>query len=70
MAALVADLDRDWGGLDTLCANAGASGPTARIEDMPLDGFRACLAVNLEGAFLATRAVAPILKRQGRGAIV
>jgi NAD(P)-dependent dehydrogenase (short-subunit alcohol dehydrogenase family) len=70
IAALVAGLAEDWGGVDVLCANAGIAGPTARVEDMPTDGFRACLAVNLEGAFFATRAVAPLMKAQGSGAIV
>jgi NAD(P)-dependent dehydrogenase (short-subunit alcohol dehydrogenase family) len=70
MSALVVRLDNEWGGIDTLCANAGIAGPTARVEEMPLDGFRRCIAVNLEGAFLATRSVAPIMKRQGAGAII
>ncbi len=70
VAALVADLARDWGGVDVLCANAGIAGPTAKVEDMPTEGFRACLAVNLEGAFFATRAVAPVMKAQGAGAII
>jgi NAD(P)-dependent dehydrogenase (short-subunit alcohol dehydrogenase family) len=70
VAALVADLAERWGGVDVLCANAGIAGPTARVEEMPTDGFRACLAVNLEGAFFATRAVAAVMKRQGSGAIV
>jgi NAD(P)-dependent dehydrogenase (short-subunit alcohol dehydrogenase family) len=70
VAALVADLAERWGGIDVLCANAGIAGPTARVEEMPTNGFRACLAVNLEGAFFATRAVAPVMKRQGSGAII
>jgi NAD(P)-dependent dehydrogenase (short-subunit alcohol dehydrogenase family) len=68
--ALVAELAEDWGGIDVLCANAGIAGPTARVEEMPTDGFRACLSVNVEGAFFATRAVAPLMKRQGAGAII
>lgn len=68
--ALVAELAEGWGGIDVLCANAGIAGPTAPVEDMPTDGFRACIAVNLEGAFFATRAVAPVMKRQGSGAII
>jgi NAD(P)-dependent dehydrogenase (short-subunit alcohol dehydrogenase family) len=70
IAALVADLVRDWGGIDTLVCNAGVAGPTARVEEMPTEGFRRCLAVNLEGAFFATRAVAPLMKAQGAGAII
>lgn len=59
-----------WGGLDVLCCNAGISGPTARVEDVALADWRACLAVNLEGAFLCTRAAAPMMKAAGAGAIL
>jgi len=58
------------GGLDVLCANAGIAGPTALIEDVALDDWRACVSVNLEGAFLATKYAAPVMKKAGRGAIV
>jgi NAD(P)-dependent dehydrogenase (short-subunit alcohol dehydrogenase family) len=58
-----------WGGLDVLCANAGTSGPTARVEYLDPDAWRACLAVNLDGAFLCARRVAPWMKAQGAGVI-
>lgn len=70
VARLFADIGKVWGGLDVLCANAGIAGPTARIDDQPLDGFRRCLAVNLEGAFLATRAAAPMMRAAGAGVIL
>jgi NAD(P)-dependent dehydrogenase (short-subunit alcohol dehydrogenase family) len=70
VGVLVADLAGDWGGLDVLCANAGIAGPTARLEDQPTDGFRRCLAVNLEGAFFAARAVAPVMKAARSGVIL
>ena len=69
-SALFTRIDADWGGLDTLCANAGIAGPTALVEDIALPDFQRCVAVNLEGAFLATKYAAPILKRQKSGAIV
>jgi len=70
VAALFRDIEAEWGGLDTLCANAGVAGPTALIEDVALEDWRACLAVNLEGAFLSAKCAAPILKRQGGGAVI
>ncbi|MCE8537032.1 SDR family oxidoreductase [Ruegeria pomeroyi] len=70
VSALFAEIEADWGGLDTLCSNAGIAGPTALVEDMPLDGWRACIAVNLDGAFLCAKFAAPLLKRQGAGSIV
>ena len=58
------------GSLDVLCANAGIAGPTARVEDVDLADWRACVSVNLEGAFLAAKYAAPMMKAAGRGAIV
>ncbi len=60
---------RSAGGLDALCANAGIAGPTAAVEDVGIEAWRACLSVNLEGAFLATKYAAPLMKSAGHGAI-
>jgi NAD(P)-dependent dehydrogenase (short-subunit alcohol dehydrogenase family) len=70
MAALFAGIEEEWGGLDTLCANAGIAGPTALIEDIALADWRACFSVNLEGAFLAAKYATPMMKRQGAGALL
>ncbi|UWR23496.1 SDR family oxidoreductase [Sulfitobacter sp. S190] len=56
--------------IDVLCANAGVAGPTAPIEAVELADWRACVSVNLEGAFLAAKHAAPRMKAAGRGAIV
>ncbi len=58
------------GGIDVLCANAGVAGPTARVEDVALDDWRACVSVNLEGAFLAAKHATPLMKAAGRGAMI
>lgn len=58
------------GSLDVLCANAGIAGPTALVEDITMDDWRACVSVNLEGAFVATKHAAPLMKVAGKGAIV
>ncbi len=59
-----------WGErIDVLCANAGIAGPTAAVEDMDLAGWRRCLSVNLDGAFLPIRAAVPWMKRAGSGVI-
>lgn len=70
VAALFAELQQAWGGLDTVCANAGIAGPTAPVEAVALDDWRACIAVNLDGAFLTAKHAAPLLKAQGRGAMI
>ena len=69
-AALFRRLTREWGGLDVLCANAGIAGPTAAIEDVTLDDWRACVRVNLEGAFLCAKHAAPSMKAQRSGAML
>jgi NAD(P)-dependent dehydrogenase (short-subunit alcohol dehydrogenase family) len=62
-------LDR-WAGVDVLVNNAGVAGPTARVEDIDPEAWRACLAVTLDSHFLLARLVVPHLKAQRSGAIV
>lgn len=56
-----------WTSLDVVMANAGIAGPTAAIEDVRLDDWQRCIAVNLDGAFLATSLAASWMKEQGHG---
>lgn len=70
MAAFFSGIADDWGGLDVLCANAGVKGPTALIEDIALADWRACTAVNLDGAFLAAKHAAPLMKSARSGAMI
>ena len=70
VAALFAEVSAAWGGVDALCANAGVAGPTAAVEDIALKDWQACVAVNLEGAFLAAKYAAPMLKAAGSGALI
>ncbi|MEO0402519.1 MAG: SDR family oxidoreductase [Pseudomonadota bacterium] len=68
--ARVKEVMAEAGPLDVLCANAGIAGPTAAVEDVALDQWRACVSVNLEGAFLAAKHGLPAMKAAGRGAVV
>ncbi len=70
MATLFADIASHWGGLDVLCANAGIKGPTAAIEDMPLEGWHQCLSVNLDGAMLAAKHGARLMKPARKGCMI
>lgn len=67
MAALAGRLKAEWGGLDVVCANAGIKGPTARVTETPLDGWRDCVGVNLEGAFLTAKHMLPLM---GAGGVI
>ncbi|HEY2715063.1 MAG TPA: glucose 1-dehydrogenase [Solirubrobacterales bacterium] len=57
------------GAIDVLVNNA-ATISQAPIEEESLDGWNRVLAVNLTGAFLGMRAVLPLMRDQGGGAIV
>lgn len=70
MAALFAQIAGDWGGLDVLCANAGIKGPTSPIEEMDMDSWHQCLAVNLDGAMLAAKYGARMMKPAGAGCMI
>ena len=58
------------GGVDVLCANAGTGGPVAPLAEIDLADWRACLSVNLDGAFLACRWAARRMGPQGSGAMI
>lgn len=70
MQALFDEIVLQWGRLDTVCANAGVAGPTARIEDVTLDDWNTCLSITLGGAFLTAKYAAPLMTRAGKGAII
>jgi NAD(P)-dependent dehydrogenase (short-subunit alcohol dehydrogenase family) len=53
-----------------VCANAGTAGPTNRIEDVDPAEWKTCVSVNLEGAFLAAKYAAPLMKNQGNGSLI
>ncbi|NBZ86923.1 SDR family oxidoreductase [Rhodobacteraceae bacterium CYK-10] len=70
MAGLFDRIAAEWGGLDVLCANAGIKGPTSAIEDMDLGAWHQCLAVNLDGAMIAAKYGARLMKPAGEGVMI
>jgi NAD(P)-dependent dehydrogenase (short-subunit alcohol dehydrogenase family) len=70
IGAFLAGVEDAWGGADVVCANAGTGGPAGRIEDLDFDDWRACLDVNLDGAFLTCRWAARVMRAQRSGAII
>ncbi len=61
-----------WGRIDGLINNAGATKFVnhADLEGLTAEDFQRIYAVNVIGPYQMTRAVAPQMKAQGRGAIV
>ena len=61
-----------WGRIDGLVNNAGGTKivPHANLDGLSAEDFLWIYKVNVVGAYQMTRAVAPAMKAQGRGAIV
>lgn len=68
--ALVERAVKDWGGLDVVYANAGISGGWTPLLEQTVEYWQEILRVNLIGPFLAIRHAAPVMVKQGSGAIV
>jgi len=68
----VARVEGETGRIDVLVNTAGGvAGQVMRpVEEVPDADWRVIFEINLDGAFHFTRAVAPAMKRAGRGAIV
>ncbi len=66
VAAAVAKVTENFGGLDILFSNAGISGPVAvPISDYPADDFRRVLDVHVLGAFLLLKHGLPAMRDGG-----
>lgn len=68
--ALFHALEQEAGGLDVLVNNAGIAGPTAAVEDIRTEDWRATVAVDMDGAFFSARAAVPLLKAAGGGSLI
>lgn len=65
-----ADLNERYGSLNVLVNNAGIAGPTAAVEDIAVDAWDQCIAVDLSGTFYMTRRAVPLLKLQDTASII
>lgn len=70
MVRFLHHVEQVFGGIDVVCANAGTGGPAGRIETLDVADWRACIDVNLTGAFLTCRWAARVMRGQGAGLIV
>ena len=65
-----ANVEEVFGGVDILVSNAGTGGPAGGIETLTYEDWRACISVNLDGAFLSCRWAAQRMKEQKSGLIL
>jgi len=61
---------RQEGRLDLVVLNAGITTGETPIERLPLDHYRAIMAVNVDGVVFGVQAALPVLRAVGGGAIV
>jgi NAD(P)-dependent dehydrogenase (short-subunit alcohol dehydrogenase family) len=69
VARMTDEVIKRWGQIDILVNNAGIVLP-AHAEECSLDDWRRTMAVNLDGVFLASRAVGRQMIRQKSGSII
>jgi NAD(P)-dependent dehydrogenase (short-subunit alcohol dehydrogenase family) len=71
---LVEGIAREFGRIDILVNAVGGSTiiprPSATVDELGLDDWKAIIDFNLDGTFLFTHAVVPIMKQQRSGKIV
>lgn len=58
------------GGCDVLVNNVGVAGPVGPLEQVSLEHWRDCMAINIDAQFIACRAVIPVMKAQKSGVIL
>jgi len=69
MAQAIEDVASRFGRLDILVNNAGRD-LTVPVEELSIDAWDGILSVNLRAPFVLSRAVLPVMKRQGAGSII
>ncbi len=68
--SFVAAVAKKFGRVDVLINNAGAVHPKKNAEEITDEEYSSCMRTNVDGVFYFARAVLPIMRKQGSGAIV
>ena len=58
------------GSIDILINNAGVTAKGMRIHEMPLEDFDRVINLDLRAVFICTKAILPVMLKQGRGNII
>jgi NAD(P)-dependent dehydrogenase (short-subunit alcohol dehydrogenase family) len=67
---IIAEIERRYGRLDILVANAGIGIMVTSIVEMSLADWRRQTAINLDGVFLSVKHCIPLMRQSGGGSIV
>lgn len=70
MGDVVGRVEREYGRLDVVLANAGINGVWAPLEELTVEDWRKTIDVNLTGTFITVKHATPLLKRQGGSVII
>jgi len=70
VTALVAAVEKRFGGLDILVNNAGIDGPRQPVGEDDIKAWAQVLAVDLFGPYYCARAAIPVMAKRRRGVIV
>ena len=70
VSAAIKQVVARFGGIDILVNNAGLQGEVAPIVEASVESWRRVIDVNLTGAFICSKAIAPMMVSAGWGRIV
>ncbi len=70
ISAAFVQIEKQFGGVDGLVANAGTNGTWAPIDELTPEDWRKTIDVNLTGTYLCIHHCVPLLRKRGRGSIV
>lgn len=70
VASLFADVTARLGGLDCLVNNAGIAGPTGRVDEITVEDWDRCIAIDLTGQFNCARLAVPLLKQSANPSMI
>jgi len=64
------EIEKRWGRLDIVVANAGINGVWAKLEELDLEEWNATIQANLTGTFLTVKHAVEPLRRSGGGSVI
>jgi NAD(P)-dependent dehydrogenase (short-subunit alcohol dehydrogenase family) len=70
LQSAVSQVEKRWGRLDILFANAGVNGVWAPLETLTIEEWKDTIGVNLTGTFLTVKAGLGLLQKQGGSIII